>query len=592
MGCFAGPKVETSQLAVAFDAANKKSLNVPTQADHGYADWYCLVSGTATYSIINSSGGSIYENNAGSITTLVTATGPQRGTISVTTGRTYYGSVPINLVVEDGHHHIIPLTMMGTQFWNIAVRGNPSTYYVYSPYQSATVNFYDNTVGGLTGTPTSTLSLSAGQSGTFSSNALTNHWISSTAPIIASATQIGLDKTILSPMSRYVYYRYSQYLNTTNSTTPTNNNANVTYDSTYNVMNMQIGDGGGGDCAQGLGLEYLSDTYSWGNVLSDYVIVCPYTATVTASYWNGSAWVVRETHSNISGTITSPGAVSRDGWTGVGIAATTIAGFSANMVSDTTTLWKWEGTAPFYLAINDNADDEFSVLGWLSSRNTSPRSSNIITDITGGGNTGALTYGPTYNSTDGGAIVFDGSNDCVVVNSNASVLSNTAYTKTVWFYVTSFATNNNLISGGNNGRHAFSVSSSNKLQAGHNSTWDTISSPTPLSLNTWYHAAVTFSTTTGWRLYLNGVLDSTNSSTSTVFSAYDVADALFAEVPYGVGYGATTTFLGSGEILLGAYGTGSNAFSGRISNAFVYNRVLSASEIQQNFNALRGRFGL
>ena len=215
-----------------------------------------------------------------------------------------------------------------------------------------------------------------------------------------------------------------------------------------------------------------------------------------------------------------------------------------------------------------------------------------LADLSGRSNTGALTYGPTYNSSNGGAIVFDGSNDCVVVNSNASVLSNTAYTKTVWFYVTSFASNNNLISGGNNGRHAFWLAGTNKLQAGHNSTWNTVSSATSLSLNTWYHAAVTFSTTTGWRLYLNGVLDSTNSSTSTVFSAYDVADALFAEVPYGVGYGATTTFLGSGEILLGGYGTGSNAFSGRISNASVYNRVLSATEVSQNFNALRGRFGI
>jgi hypothetical protein len=223
-------------------------------------------------------------------------------------------------------------------------------------------------------------------------------------------------------------------------------------------------------------------------------------------------------------------------------------------------------------------------------RNSYSGTGSTWTDLTGRGNTGALTYGPTYSSANGGSIVFDGSNDCVVVNSNASVLSNTAYTKTVWFYITSFATNNNLISGGNNGRHAFSVSISNKLQAGHNSTWNTISSPTPLSLNTWYHAAVTFSTTTGWRLYLNGVLDSTNASTSTVFSAYDVADALFVEVPYGVGYGATTTFLGSGEILIGGYGTGSNGFSGRISNASVYNRVLSATEIQQNFNALAPRF--
>ena len=232
------------------------------------------------------------------------------------------------------------------------------------------------------------------------------------------------------------------------------------------------------------------------------------------------------------------------------------------------------------------------ISNYYATTGTAKTRGTTLTDLTGRGNTGALTYGPTYNSSNGGAIVFDGSNDCVVVNSNASVLSNTAYTKAVWFYITSFATNNNLISGGNNGRHAFSVSSSNKLQAGHNSTWDTISSTTSLSLNTWYHAAVTFSTTTGWRLYLNGALDSTNSSTSTAFSAYDVADALFAEVPYGVGYGATTTFLGSGEILIGGYGTGSNVFNGRISNASVYNRVLSATEIQQNYNALRGRYGI
>ena len=148
MGVFAGPNISEDGLVLALDAGNRKSLNIPTQADHGYADWYCLVSGTVTYSIISSTGGVIYERNGSTITTLVTASGSQRGTFSITAGRFYYGSVPINLVVEDGHQSIVPLTMMGTQFWNVAVRNNPSTYYVYSPYQSATVNFYDNTVGG------------------------------------------------------------------------------------------------------------------------------------------------------------------------------------------------------------------------------------------------------------------------------------------------------------------------------------------------------------------------------------------------------------------------------------------------------------
>jgi hypothetical protein len=36
----------------------------------------------------------------------------------------------------------------------------------------------------------------------------------------------------------------------------------------------------------------------------------------------------------------------------------------------------------------------------------------------------------------------------------------------------------------------------------------------------------------------------------------------------------------------------SQHFGGKIAQASVYNRVLTASEIQQNFNALRGRFGI
>jgi hypothetical protein len=85
-------------------------------------------------------------------------------------------------------------------------------------------------------------------------------------------------------------------------------------------------------------------------------------------------------------------------------------------------------------------------------------------------------------------------------------------------------------------------------------------------LNTWYFGAVTFNTTTGWNLYVNGALESTSSD--------------------------TTTYGGSDEILVGAFGTGANVFSGRISVAQVYNRVLSASEILKNYNAQKSRFGL
>jgi len=41
-----------------------------------------------------------------------------------------------------------------------------------------------------------------------------------------------------------------------------------------------------------------------------------------------------------------------------------------------------------------------------------------------------------------------------------------------------------------------------------------------------------------------------------------------------------------------ASGGGSSHFDGKIANVSIYNRALSASEIQQNFNALRGRFSI
>jgi hypothetical protein len=54
---------------------------------------------------------------------------------------------------------------------------------------------------------------------------------------------------------------------------------------------------------------------------------------------------------------------------------------------------------------------------------------------------------------------------------------------------------------------------------------------------------------------------------------------------------STTTFTGTGDVLVAAYGN-SNFFQGQINGVFIYNRVLTAQEIQQNFNALRGRFGI
>ena len=47
-----------------------------------------------------------------------------------------------------------------------------------------------------------------------------------------------------------------------------------------------------------------------------------------------------------------------------------------------------------------------------------PGSGTTWTDLSGRGNTGTLTNGPTYSSANGGSIVFDGTNDHVTMSGN------------------------------------------------------------------------------------------------------------------------------------------------------------------------------
>jgi hypothetical protein len=84
----------------------------------------------------------------------------------------------------------------------------------------------------------------------------------------------------------------------------------------------------------------------------------------------------------------------------------------------------------------------------------------------------------------------------------------------------------------------------------------------------WHHVVGTYdrSTTTA-RIYVDGILRNTNSAIAT---------------------GPTTN---TQPLLIGSR-SGGSGFSGTIPVAKVYNRVLSAAEIQQNFEATRGRYSI
>ena len=334
-------------------------------------------------------------------------------------------------------------------------------------------------------------------------------------------------------------------------------------------------------------MEYLSDTYSWGNVLSDYTIVFPYTATVITSYWNGSTWVIWETHSNISGSITNPPRITRDGANGPGIEANSLSGLSANMASGAT-LWKWEGTAPFYLNINDSTDDEFSVLGWLSSRNTTPRSSNVIIDISGKNNNGTLANNPVFTLGNGGILNFDGVDDEISFGGSTRYFTsyvNQQITIETWIYVPSSATwsngfYGNIVTRGNyGGSHGlWRTTTNNQVSAWFRQTGafvggGQVESLGTITRDTW-HQLVAVWKNPGSALYINGQLVSQNTTALADLNATATDDLWYI--------GRNTA----------AGGSNGNFFTGNQASTKIYNRALTAAEVQQNFNATRGRFGI
>ena len=187
-----------------------------------------------------------------------------------------------------------------------------------------------------------------------------------------------------------------------------------------------------------------------------------------------------------------------------------------------------------------------------------------------GGIGGTPTNGPTYNSDNGGSIVFDGSNDYVIGATTLNI--NNSVTMEAWIYPTSAP------SGGGGGgfiisniAYYFELKSTRVVR----SYFYGLSSPgyhdgtVAVSLNTWSHiVAVRNSSDNTIKHYINGTLDNTISGVTGIINN------------------------GGQNYQVGGYQGGSYSFTGRIATCRVYNTALSASEVLQNFNAQRKRFGV
>ena len=218
---------------------------------------------------------------------------------------------------------------------------------------------------------------------------------------------------------------------------------------------------------------------------------------------------------------------------------------------------------------------------YLDAANTRsyPGTGTTWTDLSRGGNNGVLTNGPTFNSGNGGSIVFDGTNDYTNLGDSIN-FSNYTSGFTIGFWVKLLNTSqtnkylfSKLTNAGTDNQFSIAygyVPSTFELYggAGGSGANQNIRTNSQILVNdtNWHFLCYAVGTTTTG--YLDAIAKFTNTYASLTFVSSINSNFL-------------TTFNATGFYL-----------NSTIASTILYNRALSAAEILQNYNATKTRFGL
>lgn len=203
------------------------------------------------------------------------------------------------------------------------------------------------------------------------------------------------------------------------------------------------------------------------------------------------------------------------------------------------------------------------------------------TDISGNGNHGTLQNGVAFTSVNDGAMVFDGVNDYFVTNNNLDLSNTDKLTIQIILKTASSSAEMVMEHSTNwNSYNAFGIISnntSNKIQiTDHNQGYNVSNSVASINNNNWH----LFTATTDRSLnaadqnliYIDG------NTANKVNVAHLIND----------NNGNFT----SHKLYISTRAGSSLYFNGTIAQVLIYNRVLTAAEIEENYNAIKLKYGL
>jgi hypothetical protein len=198
--------------------------------------------------------------------------------------------------------------------------------------------------------------------------------------------------------------------------------------------------------------------------------------------------------------------------------------------------------------------------------NSYPGSGTTWYDLSGNGNDGTIS-GATYDSANGGSLSFDGTNDYVSFSPTSANLNLFPITLSFWATPGGEVINKYIASSFNGYRVSFTTNGINGFYFISNSSYTN-------NYNNSYGSGTvgTFS---------NGVMIVDDSGVK-----FYLNDLLVGSNTWNGSSGATTT---STNLRLALY---TSYMNGNIAQVSIYNKALTPSEVTQNFDALKGRYGL
>ena len=192
------------------------------------------------------------------------------------------------------------------------------------------------------------------------------------------------------------------------------------------------------------------------------------------------------------------------------------------------------------------------------------------TDLSSSGNNGTLTGGAAFDSGDGGSILFNGvNNNCVSLPLITAAITNV--TLQCWVYLSTSSKKGAFFGIGTNSNGFHIGVGSGTLDNNGNEIIALFSGIRFISTSVNYG--------TGWK-FVTLLLDG-----SSIPSIYNGSTYIGS-------YSGSSPNVPTTVAVIGGENTTNRMFAGNVAQAIAYNRALSATEIEANFNATKVRYGL